>query len=326
MSGTAPETRAAGPVPPARPAYCAPGAVAGRDGRGDVFERHRSTLLSVAYRILASSADAEDIVQEAWLRWDATDRTGVEAPRRFLITVVSRLAIDRVRVVTRRRETYVGPWLPEPVHSATAVLGPAETAAQRDTLSLATLRLLERLSAPERAVFVLREAFDLPYAEIAGILDLTEAGARQLHRRASTRLAAGRPRYTADLAIHRRLVERFLAAAGSGDRESLQSLLVQDVTLWSDGGGKVRAALRPVSGADRVARLLCGILAKHSAPVLRIIEINGHPGLLVELSGNWHVCSVEVTEAALISGVQWMSNPDKLERLLGVDRLARMWL
>jgi len=204
-----------------------------------------------------------------------------------------------------------------------AILGPAETAAQRDTLSLATLRLLQRLSAPERAVFVLREAFELPYAEIGEILGLSEAHARQLHRRSSNRLAAGPQRFTADPATHRNLVERFLVAARTGDRASLQSLLAQDVTLWSDGGGKVRAALQPVLGAERVTRLLSGSIAKHSAVDFRIVEINGHPGLLIRLSEQWHVCSVEVTDDGLISGVQWMSNPDKLRRLTpDVDRVA----
>jgi RNA polymerase sigma-70 factor (ECF subfamily) len=279
-----------------------------------VFQEHRSTLLGVAYRTLGSLADAEDIVQEAWLRWAAADRTDVESPRQYLITVVSRLSIDRVRLMARRKETYVGPWLPEPVHTAGTALGPAETAAQRDTLSLATLRLLERLSAPERAVFVLREAFELPYSEIGRILELTEANARQLHRRGAKHLAATPHRYAPDPETHRTFVERFLAAASTGDRASLQSLLAKDATLWSDGGGKVRAALQPVFGAERITRLLSASIAKHAVAEFHVCEVNGQPALLIRLSELWHVCSFEFNDGR-ISGLQWMSNPDKLERL-----------
>lgn len=279
-----------------------------------MFQHYRPTLLGVAYRTLGSLTDAEDVVQEAWLRWAADGRNDVQSPRQYLITVVTRLSIDRVRLMARRKETYVGPWLPEPVHTTSTTLGPAETAAQRDTLSLATLRLLERLSAPERAVFVLREAFELPYAEIGRILELTEANARQLHRRGCKHLAAGPHRYAPDPETHRALVERFLTAASTGDRGSLQSLLAHDATLWSDGGGKVRAALQAVIGDERITRLLSASIAKHVGAEFHIDEINGQPALLVRLSELWHVCSFEITDDR-ISGIQWMSNPDKLERL-----------
>ncbi|MFI5611848.1 RNA polymerase sigma factor SigJ [Amycolatopsis sp. NPDC051903] len=278
------------------------------------FQQHRPVLLGAAYRILGSLADAEDVVQEAWLRWSDVDRSAVAVPRQFLIKVVSRLAIDRLRLAHRRHETYVGPWLPEPVRTGDGQpLGPADTAAQRDTLSLATLRLMHRLSAPERAVFILREAFELPYEEIGEVLGLGEAHARQLHRRGSTHLATGRDRFPTDPGVHRELVERFLAAARTGDRAALQGLLAHDVTLWGDGGGKVRAALRPVTGPERVGRFVTGLLAKYPAIEFRVAEVNGAPALLVRLGEPWQVCSFEVGRDR-ITGIQWMSNPDKLRR------------
>ncbi|MFD0021569.1 RNA polymerase sigma factor SigJ [Streptomyces sp. NPDC058382] len=284
-----------------------------------VFEQHRALLLGVAYRMLGSFADAEDVVQEAWLRWSAEDRSAVEKPDRFLVTVVTRLSIDRMRLAYRQRETHVGPWLPEPVLTDERhPLGPADTAAQRETLSLAMLRLLQRLSVPERAVFVLREAFDLPYEEIGGILGLKEAHARQLYRRGSARLSAGRDRFTADPGVHRDLVERFLAAARTGNRAALEGLLAKDVTLWSDSGGKVSAALRPVSGAERVARLLAGTIAKHASVDFRVAELNGQSGLQVRLGARWQICAFEIADGR-ITGVQWMANPDKLALLTPDD-------
>jgi RNA polymerase sigma-70 factor (ECF subfamily) len=193
-------------------------------------------------------------------------------------------------------------------------LGPAETVAQRESLSLALLRVMQRLSAAERAVFVLREAFDLPYDQISGILGLTDAHARQLHRRGSQRLTAGRDRFTVDPRSHRDLVDRFLSAARNGDRDALEGLLAQDVTLWSDGGGKVSAALRPVSGAARVARFVLGTLAKHESARLAVADLNGQAALLIRLGAGWQACSFEVTDGK-VTGVQWMANPDKLERL-----------
>ena len=292
---------------------------AATDADATAFEQHRAMLLGVAYRMLGSFADAEDVVQEAWLRWSADDRSDVEAPRRFLVTVVTRLSIDRMRLAYRQRETQVGPWLPEPVLTdERRPLGPAETAAQRETLSLAMLRLLQRLSAPERAVFVLREAFDLPYEEIGGILGLGEAHARQLYRRGSARVAGGRDRFTTAPGEHRELVEKFLAAARTGDRATLEGLLAQDVTLWSDSGGKVSAALRPVHGAGRVARLLIGTIAKQSSVDFRIAEFNGQSGLQVRLGARWQVCAFEIADDR-VTGVQWMANPDKLALLTPKD-------
>ncbi|WP_412540627.1 RNA polymerase sigma factor SigJ [Longispora sp. K20-0274] len=263
------------------------------------FEEHRPALLQLAYRVLGSRHDAEDVVQEAWLRWrDATD---VRNPRSFLFTVVTRLAIDRLR--SRGRETYVGQWLPEPVPT------PADLVDRRAEVSLATLRLMERLTPPQRAVYVLREAFDLPYAEIATVLEVSEPGARQLHRRAAEQLADGRARFEPDPVACRALVEGFLAAARTGDREGLHKLLADDVVLWSDGGGRVRAALRPIHGPDRVARFLLGIAARHEIH-WELVEANGAPALLWRAE-YWHLWSFEVTDGRIV-GVQSVSNPDKL--------------
>ncbi|MGP4017532.1 RNA polymerase sigma factor SigJ [Saccharopolyspora sp. 5N708] len=292
------------------------------DDASAVFQRHRPVMLGVAYRMLGSFADAEDVVQEAWLRWADTDWSAIEVPRRFLITVVTRLAIDRLRLAHRNRETYVGPWLPEPVRTQEVEpLGPADTAAQRDTLSLATLRLMHRLSAPERAVFVLREAFELPYEEIGEILGLGEAHARQLYRRGAAHLATDRDRFPTDPSVHRALVERFLHAARTGDRTALQGLLAQDVTLWGDGGGKARAALRPVSGAERVSRFLTGTIDKYPDVEFQIAEINGQAAVLVRLGRQWQVCAFEIS-CGLVTGIQWMSNPDKLTQLAPADQRA----
>ncbi|MEV6523650.1 RNA polymerase sigma factor SigJ [Longispora sp. NPDC051575] len=263
------------------------------------FEEHRAALTSLAYRVLGSRHDAEDIVQEAWLRWrDATD---VRNPRGFLFTVVTRLAIDRLR--SRAREPYVGPWLPEPVPT------PADVVDRRAEVSLAALRLMERLTPPQRAVYVLREAFDLPYAEIAAVLEVTEPGARQLHRRAAEQLADGRARFEPDKTAHRALVDRFLAAASTGDSAGLHRLLAEDVVLWSDGGGRVRAALQPIYGADRVARFLLGVIAKFPSRWERA-EANGGP-VLFWYGGTAHLWSFEVTDGRIV-GVQSVSNPDKL--------------
>jgi RNA polymerase sigma-70 factor (ECF subfamily) len=279
------------------------------------FQKHRTMLVGVAYRLLGSFADAEDVVQEAWMRWSTVDQQKISAPNHFLVKVVTRLAIDRMRLVYRHRETHVGPWLPEPVLTEEgAPLGPAETAAQRETLSLAMLRLLQRLSVPERAVFVLREAFELPYGEISGILGLSEAHARQLHRRGADRITAERKRFSVDPVKHRDLVERFLLAAETGERDVLQGLLADDVTFWNDSGGKVSAALRPVFGAERVSRLVIGTLAKHDSVAFRVVELNGEPALILQLGSRLQTCSFEVADG-VITGVQWMANPDKLEQI-----------
>ena len=214
------------------------------DTETDVFEEHRPVLMGVAYRMLGRVADAEDVVQEAWLRWSGADRSEVREPRAYLVRVTTRLAIDRLRQVKARGETYVGPWLPEPYVTdfGDTVPDTAEQAVLADSVSLAVLVVLESLSPLERAVFVLREAFGYPYADIAAMLDRGEPAVRQLAGRARRHVEERRPRYEVDPAERRDLTERFLAAAGGGDLEGLMSLLAPDVRLVGDSGGKVQGA------------------------------------------------------------------------------------
>jgi RNA polymerase sigma-70 factor (ECF subfamily) len=287
----------------------------------DVFEIHRPVLLGVAYRMLGRVADAEDVVQEAWLRWSAADRSEVREPRGYLVRVTTRLAIDRLRQVKARGETYVGPWLPEPYVTdfGDTVPDTAERAVLADTVSLALLVVLESLSPLERAVFVLREAFGYPYAEIAAMLDRGEPAVRQLAGRARRHVEERRPRYEVDPAQRRELTERFLAAAGGGDLEELMSLLAPDVRLVGDSGGKSRAPLRVLETADKVGRFLLGA-ARKGIPdsAFRFVELNGGPALLV-LSGDKpdSVFQLDVLDGR-IQAVYIIRNPDKLRSLASV--------
>ncbi|GHB27368.1 RNA polymerase sigma24 factor [Streptomyces viridiviolaceus] len=288
------------------------------DTATDVFEEHRPVLLGVAYRMLGRLADAEDVVQEAWLRWSGADRDGVREPRGYLVRVTTRLAIDRLRQIKSRGETYVGPWLPEPYVTdfGDAVPDTAERAVLADSVSLAVLVVLESLSPLERAVFVLREAFGYPYAEIAAMLDRTEAAVRQLAGRARKHVDERRPRYDVDPAERRDLTERFLAAAADGDLEGLMSLLAPDVRLVGDSGGKSKAPLRVLESADKVARFLVGAARKGIADLTyRFLEVNGGPALLA-LSGGKpdSVFQVDIADGR-IQSVYIVRNPDKLRSL-----------
>ncbi|MEU0471757.1 RNA polymerase sigma-70 factor [Streptomyces olivaceus] len=288
------------------------------DIAADVFEEHRPVLLGVAYRMLGRLADAEDVVQEAWLRWSGADRSAVREPRGYLVRVATRLAVDRLRQIKSRGETYVGPWLPEPcvTHFGNAVPDTAEQAVLADSVSLAVLVVLESLSPLERAVFVLREAFGYPYAEIAGMLERGEPAVRQLAGRARRHVDERRPRYDVDPAQRRDLTERFLAAAAGGDLAALLELLAPDVRLVGDSGGKSRAPLRELEGSDKVARFLQGA-ARKSVPDLthRLLEINGGPALLV-LSGGTpdSVFQLDVS-GGRVQAVYIIRNPDKLRSL-----------
>ncbi|MGI5269842.1 RNA polymerase sigma-70 factor [Nonomuraea sp. CA-218870] len=290
----------------------APGTLRGMTGVDD-FEAWRPLLLGLAYRLLGSMWDAEDVVQDAWLRWSAADRQDVREPRAFLITVVSRLALDQLRSARVKREAYVGPWLPEPVQDGEA--GPLDTAELRDTVSFATLHLMERLSPPERAVFVLREAFELPYDRIAGIIGVSVANARQLHHRAARRLAEGRHgRFSPSAEEHAELFNRFLAAAGGGDLEALTELLHDDVVYYSDGGGKVRAALRPIAGRDRVLRFFAGVWERYERGSAVLGSANGQPVLWSVLGRHPQLLALDVRDGR-IQTVYGVLNPDKLTRV-----------
>ncbi|GHH93242.1 RNA polymerase sigma factor SigJ [Streptomyces capillispiralis] len=288
------------------------------DTATDVFEEHRPVLLGVAYRMLGRVADAEDVVQDAWLRWSGGDRSGVREPRGYLVRVTTRLAIDRLHQIRTRGETYVGPWLPEPYVTDFGDSAPdtAERAVLADSVSLAVLVVLESLSPLERAVFVLREAFGFPYADIAAVLDRGEPAVRQLAGRARRHVAERRPRYEVDPAQRRDLTERFLAAATGGDLAGLMRLLAPDVRLVGDSGGKSRAPLRVLESADHVGRFLVGVAGK-GVPDLtfRLLELNAGPAVLV-LSGGKPDSVVQLDVAdGRVQAVYVIRNPDKLRSL-----------
>ncbi|MFJ9330172.1 RNA polymerase sigma factor SigJ [Streptomyces sp. NPDC101230] len=291
------------------------------DPATEVFEEHRPVLTGVAYRMLGRVADAEDVVQEAWLRWSSVAQEGIREPRAFLVRITTRLAIDRLRHLTSRREAYVGPWLPEPVVTGFGGSGPtapdaAERAVLADSVSLAVLVVLESLSPLERAVFVLREAFGFPYAEIAAALDRTEAAVRQLAGRARRHVAERKPRYDVDPAERRDLTERFLAAASGGSVEQLMALLAPDVRLVSDAGGKAKAALRVIEGAGRVGRFLAAV-GQEVGPEwdVRIAEFNGGPGVACFVGGKADTFFQIEMRDGIIQCIYIVRNPDKLAGL-----------
>ena len=277
------------------------------------FEAQRGRLFGLAYRLLGSAADAEDIVQDAFLRWHRADRAAIGSAPAWLAKVVTNLCLNQLTSARAQRVRYTGPWLPEPVLTGDGALGPLGTAAQRESVSVALLVLLERLTPPERAVFVLHETFGYPYAEIAGLLERSEPHCRQLHRRARQRLAEGRSRFQPPPAEWRQLVEKFLAAAGTGDLPGLEKLLAEDVTAWADGGGKVSAARRPVSGRDRVARYLAGLLHRYAAGIqVTLAEVNGAPAILAWQHGELYGVLVAEFAGGQLTALRGVVNPDKL--------------
>ncbi|MFE9699954.1 RNA polymerase sigma-70 factor [Streptomyces sp. NPDC006270] len=288
------------------------------DAATELFEEHRPVLTGVAYRMLGRVADAEDVVQEAWLRWSAAAREDVREPRAFLVRITTRLAIDRLRHLRSRRESYTGPWLPEPVVTdfGPAVPDTAERAVLADSVSLAVLVVLESLSPLERAVFVLREAFGFPYAEIATALDRTEAAVRQLAGRARRHVDERRPRYDVDPAERRDLTERFLAAASGGGIEQLLALLAPDVRLVSDSGGKAKAPRRIIETADKVGRFLFAVAhGLDPDDEIRIVELNGGPAAVFFVGGKPDtVFQIEISQG-VIQCAYIIRNPDKLSGL-----------
>lgn len=284
------------------------------------FDAHRRLLFTVAYQMLGSVADAEDTVQDAWLRWSAADRSDVGDPRAWLVRTTTRLAVDRLTSARARRETYVGPWLPEPLLTAAddTVRDPSDEVVLGEQVSLALLVVLETLSPAERAVFVLREVFGLPAGEVAGVLGRSEAAVRQLAHRAREHVAARRPRFDADRQAHREVTERFLAACVGGDVDALLAALAPGAVLVSDGGGRARAALRPITGADKVARFLAAVTTGGaSLPGLRIglAEVNGLPGVAAWTDAGPYVAVSLVVADGLVQQVLVVLNPDKLSGL-----------
>ncbi|MES1209288.1 MAG: sigma-70 family RNA polymerase sigma factor [Pseudomonadota bacterium] len=275
------------------------------------FERHRSFLAGLAYRMLGSVAEAEDVVQDAYLRWREVDRTAIEEPRAYLARVVSRLCLDHLKSASHRREQYVGTWLPEPV-----VASPAQTLA--DDLSVALLLALERLSPLERAAFLLHDVFDMDYPDVAAAIERGEAACRQLVTRAREHVRQDRPRYAPSDAEARRLADAFVTAAATGDVNGLARLLADDAVWYSDGGGKRVSALKPIVGKDRIVRFYEGIWAKgsgaFSAFQAQPVTLNGLPGFVFQTAEGIETLAVE-TANGLIVALYAVRNPDKVRHL-----------
>ena len=276
------------------------------------FEALRPRLLGLAYRLLGSRSDAEDVVQEAWLRWHQADRSAIRDLEAWLVTATTRLGIDRLRSARSERETYPGPWLPEPL-SIDESPGPEQQADVSSQVSLAFLALLEKLGPEERAAFLLKEVFDYDYAQVAELLGHTEANCRQMVHRARMRLQADRPRFDVAPDRHRALLERFMHAVRRGDREAIVGLLDADARLLSDGGGKVTAAIRPLHGAERIGRFFWALARHFGARVdLRIGAVNGEPAILRFLDGQLHSVTTIAVDGDRITRVLSVLNPDKL--------------
>jgi RNA polymerase sigma-70 factor (TIGR02957 family) len=284
----------------------------------DVFGEYRTLLFSVAYRILGTAVDAEDAVQDAWLKWSAADRSQVADPKAYLVRIVSNVALDRLRSAQVRREAYVGPWLPEPI------VTDVSTVDSLDSVSMAMLVVLESLSPLERAVFVLKEAFGFSYGEIADAVERSETAVRQAAHRAREHVQARRPRFHADRARQREVTERFFAAATGGDINTLMQMLAPDVTLWTDGGGKVRQALRPVVGADKVATWFAAIGTRPYQGIeigdmtVELIELNGGVGVVFTGAGRViATLTLDLDETGHIAAIHNVANPDKLGAVSG---------
>jgi RNA polymerase sigma-70 factor (TIGR02957 family) len=281
----------------------------------EAFEEHRGLLFSVAYRMLGTVADAEDIVQEAWLRWSAADRAKVADPKAYLIRIVTNTAIDRLRSARARRESYVGSWLPEPVLTSPDV---AENVELAESVSLAMLVVLETLTPLERAVFVLREVFDMSHTEIATALERTETSVRRTASRARRRVAERRPRYAPDRAEQRRVTEEFLAAVTGGEMERLLAVLAPGVVLVADGGGRRKAPLRPIEGAENVARFFAAIRQTPyegvpvSAMEVRRADVNG--AFAAVFHGGGQILAVLAPEVSdgRVAVIRLVANPEKL--------------
>ncbi|MFF9119159.1 RNA polymerase sigma-70 factor [Streptomyces massasporeus] len=281
-------------------------------GTAEEFTSHRPRVFGLAYRLLGSAEDAEDTVQEAYLRWRSADRAAIGHPGAWLAKVVTNLCLNRLTSARVQRERYVGSWLPEPVFTEDGTLGPLESAEQRDAVSAALLMLLERLTPTERAVYVLREAFAYSHRDIAEVLDLGEANCRQLYRRAVQHVAAARTRFEPTLGRQRALVESFVSAAREGDLAGLERLLAEDAIWWSDGGGKVSAALRPIVGREKVMRFLGGVQRFAGGLALTVAEVNGASALVVHAARRLvAVASFELRDSGIVQ-VQVVVNPDKL--------------
>jgi RNA polymerase sigma-70 factor (TIGR02957 family) len=283
------------------------------DPATEVFVGHRNLLFTVAYEILGSAADAEDVLQETWLRWVKVDLGQVRDQRAYLIRITTRQALNRLRTLQRRKEAYVGPWLPEPLLTAPAT---AEDAELADSVSMAMMLILETLSPTERAVFVLREAFEVSYEEIAAAVDKSPAAVRQIAHRARRHVDARRPRKVVSPGERRAALEAFQRAVETSDLQALLDVLAPDVVVVSDGGGVKQAALRPVVGAEKAIRLFVGNMRRIGGTLTtEPVVINGNPALLVSFDGQIDGVAALRIEDARVTGIYYVRNPEKLSRI-----------
>ena len=286
----------------------------------EVFNTDRPLLFSIAYRMLGSASDAEDVLQDAWLRYRSADEATIRSPRAFATTIVTRLCLDRLKSARTAREKYVGPWLPEPVLTS-EVERPDSVLQRAESVTLAFLVLLETLSPEERAVFLLKDIFEYGHSEIAALLGITIDNSRQLLHRAKARLAEGRPRLTGSPGARRAVAERFARAFASGDASALTELLASDVGMWSDGGGKVSAARRPLVGRDEVLNFLVGVqrTAQNAGltedATLAIEDVNSEPALVLRVGQRLESVFVLSIEDETISAIRVVRNPDKLAHI-----------
>ena len=286
----------------------------------DPYVTHRSLLFTVAYEMLGSAADAEDVVQETWLRWAGVDQAEVDDPRAYLVRIATRQSLNRLRTMARRREEYVGEWLPEPLLTSPDV---ADDVVLAENVSMAMLTVLETLGPTERAVFVLREVFDTPYGEIAAAVGKTEAAVRQITHRARDHVAARRPRVEVSPSEQQEIVERFMAAATSGDLQGLLEVMAPDVVLVADGGGLVPAVRQPVAGAERVARTLAGFGRAVPDAEVEVVRLNGEPAVRIDLGGELDTAISLVIEEGRITRILAVRNPHKLAHLREEVPLSR---
>jgi RNA polymerase sigma-70 factor (ECF subfamily) len=291
------------------------------------FEGQRTHLIGIAYRMLGEMSAAEDVAQEAWLRWRRVDDEGIRDPRAWLSAVTIRLSLDALRKARARRESYVGPWLPEPITPddtrALAADAPAARAELASDLSLALLHVLERLSPEERAALILHDAFDCDYATIAQALEKNEAACRKLVSRARERVKQGRPRFEVSHDQHQDLLLRFARASATRDETRLLSLLAPDAIAYTDGGGKVAAALNPIYGADKITRFILGLAKKFysdSQLASSMVEVNGSPGLMLQIDGEFFGVITIETDGDRVIALYVVRNPDKLTRIAPVPR------
>ncbi|MEU9066507.1 MULTISPECIES: RNA polymerase sigma-70 factor [Streptomyces] len=291
------------------------------DAATEDFVAHRNLLFTVAYEMLGSAADAEDVLQETWLKWAGVDLETVRDRRAYLVRITTRQSLNRLRTLGRRKESYVGSWLPEPLLTTPDV---AEDVELADSVSMAMMLVLETLAPVERAVFVLREVFDLGYDEIADAVEKSPAAVRQIAHRARAHVAARRPRGEVTAAESRRALAAFQRAVETGDLQGLLDILSPDVVLLGDGGGIKQAVLRPIVGADKVARLVLGGLVKLPVAVtMDPAQVNGHPSLVIRLDGELDTVVAVRMEAGRITGLYAVRNPEKLSYMREATALSR---